>query len=253
MAYHKDVHVPSEMFLTEEIQTLKEQLETADTRITAVLEGEGAELRQVPAGSLINLEEMKLDELRQLTYGGQTLADDDLVMIYDSSRQVIRKTTLKNIHEGYLKSRALHPGGSAGQIQIKGVSGFVASSDLTYHSPTKTLQTPSVQVHGGVRMPIKKITTGPYTVADDDYTIVADSAENQITIELPAPGLHTGRIINVKIVHAKKYTLKTENVTIKTPSGTIDLFTDIVLKMNNSSRTVQSDGENWWIISSRGS
>ena len=35
--------------------------------------------------------------------------------------------------------------------------------------------------------------------------------------------------------------------------GTIDINDRVEIKMNYSSRTVQSDGENWWIIGSKGS
>ena len=39
---------------------------------------------------------------------------------------------------------------------------------------------------------------------------------------------------------------------LKVAEGTIDLTDEVIIKTNYSSRTVQSDGNAWWVISSKG-
>jgi hypothetical protein len=40
---------------------------------------------------------------------------------------------------------------------------------------------------------------------------------------------------------------------VKVEEGVIDLNDTVNIKMNYSSRTFQSDGENWWVIGAKGS
>lgn len=55
----------------------------------------------------------------------------------------------------------------------------------------------TLQVNGGVSMPIKKI-TGSYTVQDGDYTLLIDATPNQtFYITLPSSLNNEGRIINI--------------------------------------------------------
>jgi Ni2+-binding GTPase involved in maturation of urease and hydrogenase len=121
-----------------------------------------------------------------------------------------------------------------------------------------TVSTLSVQIEkslvckGAVTQGIKKITAEEYEVANDDHTILCDSVGGSINVTLPPACNNTGRVLVIKKTNTDKYNLKSHPVTIKVSEGKIDLTDIVTLKMNYSSRTLQSDGANWWIIGQKG-
>ena len=91
-----------------------------------------------------------------------------------------------------------------------------------------------------------------YNVESYDYTIVCDASNNKVTIKLPAPQNNRGRTIVVKKANKDKYKLNSNLVSVVCDEGRIDINNNTDIKMNFSTKTFQSDGENWWIIGSYG-
>ena len=92
--------------------------------------------------------------------------------------------------------------------------------------------------------PVKSVTTD-YTVADRDYTILGDTTSGPLTVTLPsAGGGSKGHVYNVKKIDA------TANAVTIAADGaeTIDGATTYVINTQYTSRTVISDGIQWWIL-----
>ena len=83
---------------------------------------------------------------------------------------------------------------------------------------------------------------------DDDYTILCDSSNNKVKIELPPPCNSAGRVLVIKKVNTNKYKINSNEVVISCEESKIDITDTVSLKMNYSTRTLQSDGDNWLII-----
>ena len=73
-----------------------------------------------------------------------------------------------------------------------------------------------------------------------------------MTITLPPACNSHGRVLNIKKVNTDKEDLRSYPIRIKVNEGTLDGAAEAILKTNYSSRTLQSDGENWWVIGSKG-
>tara|TARA_Y100000034_G_C6770771_1_gene343845 strand:- start:81 stop:842 length:762 start_codon:yes stop_codon:yes gene_type:complete len=252
MAYNRDAHRPLESEVSKNITDLNEKLDTVKATVSDLLNGEGAELAGVSAGNLADLEQLKLDSLQNANIQGQTLADLDLILIYDESQGVLRKTTLSNLHNGYLNSKAIHPAGSTGQLQIKSPDGIAATSNLVYKTSNNTLEVEgtvhatNINVNGSIIAGIHTVTGSTHNITEHDYTVLADTADNNIIINLPSPARCSGRILNLK------KTAASNNLTLSCNSGLVDGIGSRVVKNNNSARSLQSDGTNWWIISKSG-
>ena len=252
MAYNKDAHIPLENEVSRNITGLSEELNTVNATVSDLLNGAGAELAGVSAGNLTDLEQLKLDSLQNANIQGQTLADLDLILIYDESQGVLRKTTLSKLHNGNLNSKAIHPAGSTGQLQIKSPDGVVATSNLVYKTSNNTLEvegtvcTTNISVNGSITAAIHTVTGSIHNITEYDYTVLADTADNNIIINLPSPATCTGRVLNLK------KTATSNNLTFSCDSGLIDGTASKTISKNNSSRTLQSDGASWWIINKNG-
>jgi len=201
---------------------------------------------------------------------GQTLSDGDEVLVYDASHGELRKTTLKTLYHDYINSHIQHPGGGANNIQFRKGRSFGGSANFTFDGVKNRLtlnghmETTSLDVlgnlnakstltcGGAISAPIKTVANTSYTVDPDDYTILADLSANNVDVYLPDAAQNEGRILNIKAANTKKYTLKSNTLTIKSQGGLIDLFEEMTVKMNYSVRTLQSDGTNWWIIGTKG-
>jgi hypothetical protein len=192
--------------------------------------------------------------------GGQNLSDDDLLLVSDTSRGDLRHTTLANLYESHIKLKVPHAAGTMGEVQLRGRSGFASSKKLTFSPQTSTLSLDgalstlnlrvekTLSTHGAVAHSIKTITDLDYVVGDTDYTLLCDSQNGKVNITLPPACNYPGRVLNIKKVNADKHDSHSHPVTIKVSEGKIDATDFIVLKMNYTVRTLQSDGTNWWII-----
>tara|TARA_Y100001938_G_scaffold138959_1_gene205200 strand:+ start:9021 stop:10166 length:1146 start_codon:yes stop_codon:yes gene_type:complete len=206
-----------------------------------------------------------------VTLKGQNLSDGDFLMVHDTSRNEVRKTTLANLYNSYLNAKLPHPEGPTNSVQLRGRKGFVASANFTYDpqanvlgvlGETKTnLLTATGQVtfqgavnnRSAVHNNITTVTNETYDVADSDYTVLCDTTKNIVLVTLPPACNHAGRVIVIKKVNKDKYKLNSNVLTVQVKEGMIDYTEHITVKYNNSSRVVQSDGENWWIIGKAGS
>ena len=200
-----------------------------------------------------------------INQGGQNLSDDDLLIISDVSHNGLRSTTLNNFYERYIKIKTPQAAGTINQVQLKGASGFASSAKFSYDTTRNILNVDgqiaalSIDVGGALRCRasvsanIRTISQERYEIEEADYTILCNSVKSSVTVVLPPACNNKGRILNIKKANENKYHLRSFPVTIEAVEGNIDLRSDVTMKMNYSSRTVQSDGENWWIIATKGS
>ena len=214
------------------------------------------------------------DNCLNIQEGGQNISDADLLLLYDSSRGQLRHSTLKNLYDGYVNLKAPHAAGNRNCIQFKGTKTFEASQDFTYEPTAKTLsvkgttKTLNLQVsqnlesnnkllmNGAVFKSIKMIEDKNYIVQDTDNTLLFNTSKNNIVATLPAAKENSGRVLIIKKVchETDKYKISnTHSLKIKSDEELIDFSNELILKSNYSVRTVQSDGNKWWIINKSGS
>ena len=110
-----------------------------------------------------------------------------------------------------------------------------------------------IQVGGAIATPIKEIvfSKSPYNISIEDSTILVNSTEGSITVTLPnLTNLVTSNKIKGRIYVIKRIVSSDYNLTINTfGSETIDGSTSYTSLTLNKSITVQTDGDNWFIIS----
>jgi len=200
----------------------------------------------------------------EINSSGQTLSDPDLLLVHDTSRNMLTHTTLSNLFDTYINTKVPHASGTPGAIQFRGKKEFQSSDKFYFDNLNSVLNiagklkansvvsTEKTINEGAVYNNISKVSSKKYEVSDNDYTILCDASQNIVKINLPAAKNNTGRVLVIKKTNTDKYKLNSNVVYVTCEEGTIDINDRIEIKMNYSSRTVQSDGENWWIIGSKG-
>jgi len=196
--------------------------------------------------------------------GGQNLSDQDVLMVGDISRGKTTNTTLQNLYDNYISLKVPHAAGAKQQIQFRGASGFAASAGLTFDDKRNTMEVAgkikaheistalALRCNGAVYTNITKTSDKNYTVESEDYTIVCDTSKNSVNLELPTPCNNNGRLLVIKKIDANKHKITSNCLKVTCEDGRIDISNEMVLKMNYTTRTLQCDGENWWIIGSKG-
>ena len=120
------------------------------------------------------------------------------------------------------------------------------------NAPNSTLS-----VNGSVSMPILVGTVDEdYTLTDSDYTYLTNgTSTGSADVTLPSAVGREGRIYIIKSVGTSSFgnfqTLRTSNSQTIDGAATFVLFYNIFAGSGNDTVTVQSDGSNWWIISSQ--
>jgi hypothetical protein len=106
----------------------------------------------------------------------------------------------------------------------------------------------TLDVNGGFATNIITV-NDDYTATGSDYTILADASLKTVRIRLPKADEVPGQILNIKRIDGEN-----ENKVIISPHGfeTIDGTSPVKLKSQLMTYTIQSDGSNWYIISSYG-
>lgn len=203
-------------------------------------------------------------KLEQVNTDGQNLSDNDLLIVSDISRGSTRSTSLNNLYTAYIKTKIPHPIGAEGSLQFKGKRDFSSSENLTYSPNDQTLNIEgslkSINVlskgkmicQGSVYHNITTTTEKKYDVGETDYTIICDAKNNIININLPPAQNNKGRVIIVKKANSDTFKINSNKINIFCDESRIDLNNTTEIKMNYSSRTFQSDGENWHIIGTKG-
>jgi hypothetical protein len=179
-------------------------------------------------------------------------------------RDLIQDDTLNNIvvadANGVLHIRDVTTigggggGGSAPQNWYDVTTGSPASSinsDIyTYGKVGIGSKNPvtTLDVNGGFAANIIRV-NDDYAVTGSDYTILADASLKTVHIRLPKADEAPGQILNIKRIDGEN-----ENKVVITPFGseTIDGTKPLRLKSQLMTYTIQSDGSNWYIISSYG-
>ena len=272
MAYNKDAHradITQQTIndLRQSIDDLKNELKASNDKIRELLNGNGAPLENIPATNLTGefpLElipvrdlsgigvvngELCIDptQVKRLTEKGQTISQDDTILLYDTSRGEMRQSNLAELYKQFIHLNVPHAAGQGGHIQFKGGADFSSTSNLRYDNTRQTLvidtltEAQNLKVRGAFQTSIAKI-DHDYTVESADYTLIVDTTAHNVNITLPRPSQHEGRILTIK---------KTSNlnqIVINTVAGKIDNTEKIILEDVNSYVSVQSDSHDWWII-----
>tara|TARA_B100001094_G_scaffold156604_1_gene151623 strand:- start:284 stop:1408 length:1125 start_codon:yes stop_codon:yes gene_type:complete len=240
------------------------QVKTSDC-ITVEEDGVGINL-DADCGLWLKSNKLTLDltKTEAIDSRGQNLSDDDLLLVADISTNRTNSTTLKNLYDGYLRLKVPHATGTKGNIQFKGNSEFESCPKLNYDSKDNTLKiegkinSKTVQAskklvcNGAVYHNITKTSDSTYQVLDDDYTILCDSSQNKVTVQLPPPCNSAGRVVIIKKTNSDRYKINSNAVEICCEESKIDISDSVTLKSNYSTRTLQSDGETWLVINKIG-
>jgi len=196
---------------------------------------------------------------------GQNLSDDDVLLVSDISRDKVTGTTLRNLYDNYIRLKVPQAAGAKNQVQFKGASGFTSSESLIFDEKQSTLNVSgkvkgheivsslSLRCNGAVYKNVTKTNEAEYTVESEDYTVICDTSANSVNIQLPAPCNNKGRILIIKKIDSNKHKFASNYLKLTCEDGRIDIGSEVTIKMNYSTRTLQCDGENWWIIGSKGS
>ena len=228
-------------------------------------EGVGINL-DVDCGLWLKSNKLTLDlsKTEAINLRGQNLSDDDLLVVSDTSANNTNNTTLKNFYDNYISLKVPHAGGTKGSLQFKGNSEFESCPKLNYDVADSVLKvegkikSKSIYAnkkfvcHGAVYQNITKTSDSVYQVADDDYTILCDSSQNKVTVQLPAPCNSEGRVLIIKKTNSDRYKINSNAVEICCEESKIDISDSVTLKSNYSTRTLQSDGTTWLVISKIG-
>ena len=205
-----------------------------------------------------------LENMDKINISGQNLSDNDLLLVSDISHKNTTSTTLLNFYEGYVSHKIHQAVGGIGDVQIKDKRGFTATSKLSYDLASDTLKVDgkvdassfkvnkSLYCNGAVYNNIKTIASRIYEAQSEDYTLLCDTNSSPVTVMLPPARNNAGRIINVKMTTSGESKKGTYPVVLKAVEGAIDLTDEMIIKTNHSSRSLQSDGVAWWVISSKG-
>jgi hypothetical protein len=110
-----------------------------------------------------------------------------------------------------------------------------------------------LECEGSVVMNITTTTEKKYQVQPGDYTILADTSDSVVTVTLPPACNNPGRVLIIKKINSNRYKLNSHQLRVDVREGLIDFQAQIAIKNNYATRTVQSDGENWWLIGKVGS
>ena len=85
--------------------------------------------------------------------------------------------------------------------------------------------------------------TADYTAQIDDRVVLADATSAQVTVTIPDATTVRGKWISVKKVDSSG-----NNVVISPTVGNVDGAATATITTQYTSRTMISDGSNWWII-----
>jgi|TARA_R110000824_G_scaffold105880_3_gene250415 hypothetical protein len=196
---------------------------------------------------------------------GQNLSDADTLVVFDDSRGATYNTTLSNLCDSYLRTKMPQPDGPPGSIQIKSTKGFQSSTNLAYDVKSDTLSvggqtitdtfktSRTAEFEGSVIYNITTTKELKYHVQPDDYTILADTSDGITTVTLPPACNSRGRMLIIKKINGNRYKLNSHLLKVEVEEGEIDFQRSMTIKHCYSTRTLQSDGSNWWIVSRVGS
>jgi len=255
MAYNKDAHAPLQEEVNCSLTELRQQVADLSQTVRELLKGKGAQLNGVSVKHLDNLELFPIDNLRNVHANGQTVADPDMMLIYDASRSLLRRITVDELYRRYLNSKIPRAQGTEGEVQLKGGGGggnFQTSGHLKFKSSDQTLTvngtvaTTHLAVANSVSANMEKVDDPTYDVDTYDYTILGDTQDNHVVINLPPPGTAKGRLLNIKKIASSN------TCVVLCRGNLIDGDDSYLLKNNNSTCTLQCDGESWWVIAKNG-
>ena len=206
-----------------------------------------------------------ISKAEKINSAGQNISDNDLLLLTDVSSGKTVNTTMRNLFDAYISMNMHHPVGGISEVQLKGKNGFDSSGALTFNTKDLCLNLEGkiqgnigsfkdkIVCNGSVYNKVRTVSDNSYDIQDDDYTILCDTSDTPVVVNLPPPVNNAGRILNFKKTNRNTYKLNGNEVTLTCKDGSIDIGNQEIIKMNYSSRTLQCDGQNWWIIGTKGS
>ena len=232
------------------------------------IEDEKITLSVSPLGALnLQNEQLVVDPSRaeNIVSNGQTLSEDDLLVVSDVSKRRVNNVTLSQLYDNYIDTRIAKPAGNKNEIQFKNRRKFDSSSKLTYDDNSSLLKNEGVfntleaQVEnslicrGSIHKNIKMISNESlYEIQPPDHTLLVDTYKCAVKIILPPAVNNKGRIIVVKKTNTDKYNIRSTPVVIESAGDLIDQKEQISIKMNYAVRELHSDGVSWWITGATG-
>ncbi len=232
-----------------------------------LLSDEGIGVNLSPnSGISVKSNKLSIDptNLEPINLQGQNLSDNDLVIVGDISRGYSTSTTLSNLYDSYIRTKVPHPSGQQGNLQFRGKRNFESTDSLSFDTEndalnlngtlnaTTIINKAKMICQGAVHHNITKVNSERYNVNTADYTIICDAQKNHVNVNLPPAQNNIGRVIIIKKADSGKIKLTANKVNVVCEDSKIDLNNRTEIKMNYSSRTFQSDGENWHIIGTKG-
>jgi len=200
-----------------------------------------------------------------LISSGQTLSDDDLIIVADVSKRKTNSVTVSQLYENYIDNKIAKPSGNKNEIQFKDRRKFSSSPKFTYDAAKSlltnegTLNTLNATVensltcNGAIYQNIKSISdVSVYEIGNLDHTVLVDTYKNSVTVKLPPAINNKGRVIVIKKANTDKYNIKSNIIKVESDGELIEQKEHITIKMNYSMRTLQSDGNSWWIVGTNG-
>ena len=200
-----------------------------------------------------------------ITTDGQNLSDNDVLLVADVSRGTLTSTSLSNLYDSYVKMKSPQPSGKLNEIQLKGNNGLTSTPNFSFDAKENRLKVDgkvntgnlkvagSLTCEGAVFANVKQVESETYEVQQGDYTLLCNAVKQSITIVMPPATNNVGRIIVIKKTNTDHYNLRSYPIAVKcNPGETIDFKDQITIKINYSTCTLQSDGDNWWVIGSKG-
>ena len=205
---------------------------------------------------------------------GQSLSDVDLLIVHDISRAQARHTTLSDFYESYVKLKTPPAVGPKNSIQFNHGQNLNGVDSLMFDSSGKLLSLKGklrsldgqfdrnlqsngdLEINGALYKNIRVVSAEFCDIVDSDNTILADTSNNRVNINLPAAKESAGRVITIKKIcnEQDKYKIiASHTLKIRCDDSNIDFADEILVKSNYSSRTLHSDGRQWWIVSKFGS
>jgi hypothetical protein len=217
---------------------------------------------------------LNLEKSLDIQEKGQNISDGDLVVLQDMSRGDPRHSTMLNLYEGYIKQKVPHPAGPRNSLQYRGNKEFEGNPHLTFDPRSSTLSLKGdlaslnvdvstrctthgdLEINGALFRAIKTVSASKYNFDPSDNTVLFNTSNNKIVAVLPRAKDCPGRILTIKKICEDEHKYKVKagyTLVIRSQGETIDFKGELSLTSNYSTRTLQSDGNKWWIINRSGS
>lgn len=155
-------------------------------------------------------------------------------------------TTDEDARDAYINAPAGTGTGAGGHLFFETApAGATGSNTNSWQVVFELTDDREAKFSGAIHKPIRTITTST-TITSEDYTIIANATGGSITVTLPPAADAVGRVYYIKKISSGN------SVTVDA-DGTelIDNSQTLSLTGQYRSEEIQSDGTQWWVLSSK--